>query len=405
MKGYKKCGLGGRYKKFEGGGPKIDPYSTSAQFLASGAEALGNVDQFGYNSNQKISSTLKSAGTGAAIGTAIFPGIGTAIGGVIGAGVGYLQGNKAESQHNALVQQYRNSLNQADLNRSKGILANYETQGNDFKAAFGGNLPIKPIGGNFQKLSNNNYEVVGRKHEDGGVKLPNQGVELEGEETVNNDNFVFSEKLGFAPIHKKIARQIGKIEKKPSDRFTRNSLDILHQKEEKLKQEQEDLKSYLGIPITQKASDGGYYPVMTHNGQSTMNILKEFDDGGFIDPEKEKKQRLSEINQNDPTFNNPEEFNNFHRQRAIKNLPVSDQPLIEEYKQRFQNDTINFNRNIDALIALRGGIPSYNELPKVPKRITYNNPVKSYLPNTRRPEVSRIGFNKGMGRLGFKTIR
>lgn len=117
---------------------------------------------------------------------------------------------------------------------------------------------IIPIG------DNGRAEVVGPKHEDGGVKIPELGVELEGEETLK-DNFVFSEELGFADKHKKIAKGIANAEKDntPLARYTKN---LLEDKEQALMQEQEELKQAMGKP----------------NEIDNMVPKEEFQDGGLL---------------------------------------------------------------------------------------------------------------------------
>lgn len=107
-------------------------------------------------------------------------------------------------------------------------------------------------------------EVVGPKHEKGGVKIPELGVELEGEETLK-DNFVFSEELGFADKHKKIAKGIANAEKDntPLSRYTKN---LLEDKEQALMQEQEELKQAMGKP----------------NEIDNMVPKEEFQDGGLL---------------------------------------------------------------------------------------------------------------------------
>lgn len=107
-------------------------------------------------------------------------------------------------------------------------------------------------------------EVVGPKHEKGGVKIPELGVELEGEETLK-DNFVFSEELGFADKHKKIAKGIANAEKDntPLARYTKN---LLEDKEQALMQEQEELKQAMGKP----------------NEIDNMVPKEEFQDGGLL---------------------------------------------------------------------------------------------------------------------------
>lgn len=148
---------------------------------------------------------------------------------------------------------------------AKGKKAGYHTDINKSKI-FNKNLQSEPIkensssfigfnkmanGGYFKKLSENSVEVKGKSHENGGVKIPNTNVEVEGGETIK-DNFVFSKDLGFADKHKKIAKQINDVENKiksaGSNNILLNTLKVLKGQEEALKVSQEKTKQELGIP-------------------------------------------------------------------------------------------------------------------------------------------------------------
>lgn len=104
------------------------------------------------------------------------------------------------------------------------------------EAKYGGVIPVDSEG---------RAVVEGPSHAEGGVKIPEAGVELEGGETLDG-NFVFSKKLGFADKHKKIMKAISKTEKDdtPLSAYTRRQLD---KKEDMLKIQQEELKQDLGI--------------------------------------------------------------------------------------------------------------------------------------------------------------
>lgn len=117
-------------------------------------------------------------------------------------------------------------------------LMNYDTTGNQSE----GSLYAK--GGYLKPLNSDTVEVEGNTHAEGGVQIPEVGAEVEDKETISGD-YVFSEDLGFAERHKPIAKQIGKIEKKPINIERKNSLEILRKKEEALKNEQELVRSLL----------------------------------------------------------------------------------------------------------------------------------------------------------------
>lgn len=118
--------------------------------------------------------------------------------------------------------------------------------------AYGGNTLTDNVmkqtyadGGSLDPMSSNSVEVKGQSHEQGGVQLPQ--AEVEGGETIAN-GFVFSKSLGFADLHKPIAKAMGKIEAKPMNPVRRKTMNILEGREQGLMLSQEFLKQRLGIP-------------------------------------------------------------------------------------------------------------------------------------------------------------
>lgn len=104
----------------------------------------------------------------------------------------------------------------------------------------------RAMGGTVKNLNSNGVEFVGNSHENGGIQLPNMGAEVENNETAAG-NFVFSDNLGFAKLHRPIARAIGKIEKKPQTPDRMNALQLLRDREERLASAQESYKRQNGI--------------------------------------------------------------------------------------------------------------------------------------------------------------
>lgn len=103
----------------------------------------------------------------------------------------------------------------------------------------------KTEGGSLTPLSNDSVAINGPSHEAGGVQLPDNGAEVEGGETMKG-NFVFSDRLGFADEHKRLASAIGKIQKKgvmTPDRV--NSVRRMQERENQLALSQEYLKHIL----------------------------------------------------------------------------------------------------------------------------------------------------------------
>lgn len=249
------------------------PYSQIAQMGSGLIDAFDKPDDLGFQSNGATigKSALSGAGTGAAIGSVV-PGIGTAIGAGVGALAGATVGFIKGRQNNAAERNMRNAMAfrtaQQANNYSAAQLASdptlaagtqeqsYFSNGGSMrkyvKAAMGGTIPRSPMtdaitsGGSAQPLSSDNALIKGNSHADGGVKMAGINTEVEGGETTL-DNYVFSKKLGFADIHKKIAVSKGKIEKKPRTLERANSLRRLMAREQDLAQQQEQVKAINGL--------------------------------------------------------------------------------------------------------------------------------------------------------------
>lgn len=144
------------YKKplrYAGGGLAPDLYGTIGS-VGSGiidAATAGKPSMGGA----VASNTLKYAGTGAGIGTAIMPGLGTAIGAGVGALggaiVGVVQGNRQRKEAAAAAKQaaeqkaLRDQMTRQQTDMySRQVLQNFPVQGNaytPFMLALGGNTP------------------------------------------------------------------------------------------------------------------------------------------------------------------------------------------------------------------------------------------------------------------------
>lgn len=238
------------YKKYFTGGD----LSQLLALAGTGANALDGGNEYGRQST--TTTTLKGAASGASLGTAIMPGIGTAAGAILGAGAGFLGGQKARKAEEATRFNQQLQQQQQQYNRSNAILASDPAlvtgrPGEQFYAN-GGTLKnryynaVKATGGNLKPLSNNSAEVQGPSHEQGGVDLPQFSSELEGNETIQ-DNYVFSDRLGFAKQHKKLATAIGKIEKKPATPDRINSLKGLYKQIDTLRAQQEQIRQQYNL--------------------------------------------------------------------------------------------------------------------------------------------------------------
>lgn len=97
-----------------------------------------------------------------------------------------------------------------------------------------------------QPLSSTAAEFKGPSHENGGIQIPSAQAEVEGGETSQGD-YVFSDRLGFAKLHKPLARAIGKIEKKTMSPERITTLKLLHEKVNNLKLVQEFMKKQYNL--------------------------------------------------------------------------------------------------------------------------------------------------------------
>lgn len=205
--------------------------------------------------NQTVG-TARGISTGWSVGNSIYPGIGGIVGAFAGGIYGAVSGNKKDKQ-------YKRDLGAANTQfkdarrlemESRAALMKEQSQGYGTQMyEDGGPLPakgalaskyLKAHGGNLKQLSNSTVEVQGPSHGNGGVGLPQLGAEVEGKETIS-DGYVFSEELGFAKVHKKIAKATGIIEAKPATPERLNTLKLLKEKENKLALAQEYIRKTL----------------------------------------------------------------------------------------------------------------------------------------------------------------
>lgn len=257
-------------KKLSLGDPELDPElekqktekkeGVSSLITGLGSLGAGIIDSAGsgdpLTGRRSIGAySAKGALKGAATGAQLAGPVGGIIGGVIGLGAGLLKGQSEKSRVQKEMRGENNRNYFANLNRSQAMLATnpeaaygYEDVG---YYADGGNMksPLYNMhmkGGNAKSLSSTSVEFQGRDHEEGGIKIPKLNVEVEDNETTKG-SFVFSDKLGFAKLHKPIAKAIGRIEKKPQTPERINSLRRLKGREDELAKQQEYLKRSLNL--------------------------------------------------------------------------------------------------------------------------------------------------------------
>ncbi len=242
-----------KYLKYENGS-KLDrsawgAVGTGASELVSGLDS-GN--EFG---RQTIgTTTAKGALSGASMGMALGP-IGAAVGGVLGGIAGLIGGSNAKKTENEYKTRRDILQRQTEANYMAAQLGNnpelYQGSLNAQYFENGGKLTSKflanqyAIGGTVTPQSSDGTQIIGNSHDNGGVKLPQINAELEGNETSKGD-YIFSDNLGFAKLHKPIMKAKGKIEQKPYTQERANSIKLLNEREEKLKAAQESVKQQLG---------------------------------------------------------------------------------------------------------------------------------------------------------------
>jgi len=247
---------------------------TLAPLLGGILDATDSGNEYG---RQKRGTVIgKGALTGATAGAALGP-VGIAAGAVLGATAGIISSGKQKKAEEKMLyekslrdkkQQSEYSAAQLAANPSlyQGYIdSEYFKYGGQIKRKrkFGPKSEYAPpemmeqiakngyelggsMGGQEVPMSSDGSEIMGNSHQEGGVKFPGMGVELEDGETVKGD-YVFSKKLGFAQLHKPIMRAKGKIEAKPYTAGRANSIRLLNEQENRLKLSQEYLKNKYGI--------------------------------------------------------------------------------------------------------------------------------------------------------------
>lgn len=246
--------LSNKYKRYNTGG------------VADGLSILGKVGMQGLSEAMPVVGTVTSLASGL-IDAVDKPNqygerskFGSAMSGLLSGGplglVGSLMGHKriADKAKNMRLEEGR-AMEQAAQSKAAAAVAQdpsivYGVKGGGFFEN-GGPLTknylsqMGAVGGSLKPMSSESVEVQGPSHEGGGVKLPHAGAEVEGNETIHND-FVFSDKLGFAEEHKRIAKSIGKIENKGVMSPERvNAIQRLEERQENLKLSQEYFKQML----------------------------------------------------------------------------------------------------------------------------------------------------------------
>lgn len=278
-----------KYKRFDaGGGMNTNSTSLSAGMgIAQNAtgivDGMFGQDQFGRKPMgvDVASDAVKGASMGMAAGP-----YGAAAGALVGAGVGFFTNRAEKRKNDALQAQYQSQQDAMMRRRSEATIASnpslvYGHQYGSFYAmggqmetangvvvrpedkvqTVGARAKSRPLtenyltratkvdGGSLSPLSSDSVAVNGPSHAQGGVQLSDQQAEVEGGETMKG-NFVFSDQLGFAKEHKRLASAIGRIQAKEVQTPERvNSIRRMQDREKTLALSQEYMKHIMyGTP-------------------------------------------------------------------------------------------------------------------------------------------------------------
>lgn len=242
--------LASSYQKYRYDAGGLMDMSTSKVDSAMGIPmaASGIVDSVyqpsAYGARPIGASVASGALKGASVGAVAGP-IGMGVGAIAGAAYGYFAGRAGNRNAAHLQSEQTRATNQQQVNRSAAAIAVdpslvYGHQfGSDY--AMGGQIetaggttltpeqrkgsrsrPLaenylsrftKADGGSLTPMSDDSVSINGPSHEGGGVGLPGANAEVEGGESMKGD-FVFSDRLGFADEHKRLAKAIGSIQAK-----------------------------------------------------------------------------------------------------------------------------------------------------------------------------------------------
>ena len=167
-----------------------------------------------------------------------WPPRGAAAGAVIGGTLGLITGSADKKrEENMAAQASQMQLQQAGAQGAAFASQNpEEIFGRKYGSYFRTGGKLNEFNGTGKQLNSTTKELVGASHEEGGIDLGN-GNEAEGGETVTQQRdgtYVMTNLLGIADAHKKISKQIGKIEGKAMTPERVNSLKFLRNREQKL---------------------------------------------------------------------------------------------------------------------------------------------------------------------------
>lgn len=255
------------YKKLEGGANppnkvnnkmSIDPYAASAAGVGMIAPLVAQQDEV-------AGGVLGGAASGASAGSVAGP-WGMAAGAVIGGTIGGIQASNAKDARLKAEQEYRQALDKQSVANATQRGLQVPVNGNQTYS-----LTERKEGGKLSKLSDNTVLATGATHEEGGIKLPQLGAEVEDKETLkmtkDGGTYVMSDTLvnptsgnTFAKDDLRLSKMKGRLEKMYDTRFSKNAINLLKNKEQKLVDLHEQVRKEEGLESaddTQVARNGG----------------------------------------------------------------------------------------------------------------------------------------------------
>lgn len=277
------------YKKYYNGGENDEDETNKlngGQIAQGGVAVAGLATPLVAQQNEVAGGVLGGATTGAGVG-AMFGPVGMGVGAGVGAVVGGIQANNAKNERENREREYQDALNKKNYNLA--VLRGKQTPVNGNQTY---SLTERKEGGKLSSLSSNTVLATGATHEEGGIKLPQLGAEVEDKETLkkmkDGGTYVMSDTLinpksgnTFAKDDMNLSKLKGKLEKSTT-RFKENGLSLLKNKEQKLVDTHEQVRQEEGLETaddTQVARNGG---MLKYRGNQ-FNPSKIPPNGGEID--------------------------------------------------------------------------------------------------------------------------
>lgn len=319
------------YKKLEGGANppnkvnnkmSIDPYAASAAGVGMIAPLVAQQDEV-------AGGVLGGAASGASAGSVAGP-WGMAAGAVIGGTIGGIQASNAKDARLKAEQEYRQALDKQSVANATQRGLQVPVNGNQTYS-----LTERKEGGKLSKLSNNTVLATGATHEEGGIKLPQLGAEVEDKETLkmtkDGGTYVMSDTLvnptsgnTFAKDDLKLSKMKGRIEKMYDTRFSKNAINLLKDKEQKLVDLHEQVRKEEGLESaddTQIAKHGGMLKYGNGGGINPVTG-KPYDDSEFNFPTGQSDKFVSNFQ---PDYTLDGAINNFQN-RTSKGYEIKPTP-------------------------------------------------------------------------------